>query len=207
MWHRYFRQPRCTCASWIRESARRGKIVYLAAGDQQFVAPDNGLLSLVTTRLAPQQVIAVESRRYWREPVSSTFHGRDIMAPVAAHVGRGVEPRQLGSVQANMIQLDWPAVSVTDRSVTGTVLVIDHFGNLITNITRSMLPAPSPGTLLQVVCDERPCDAFVQTYGAASAGELVALFGSSDRLEIAVTNGSAAQRLQVPPDCQVHVTW
>ena len=183
------------------------KIVYAGIGDQQFIAPDNGLLSLVARRFPTSDVIAVESRRYWREPVSSTFHGRDILAPVAAHVSRGVAPGQLGPRHSDLVQLSWPAVWSSARSLTGAVLAVDHFGNLVTNITRAMISPELPCQDVRVACGGHACDALVQTYGDATPGQLVALFGSADRLEIAVTNGSAAQRLGVEANTPVRVSW
>lgn len=183
------------------------KIVYAGIGNQQFVAPDNGLLSLVARRFPPGDLIAIEARRYWREPVSSTFHGRDILAPVAAHVSCGVAPGELGSRQADLVQLSWPAVCSSARSLEGTVLAIDHFGNLLTNITRSMVPRQLPRQDMRVACGGHICEALVQTYGDATTGQLVALFGSTDRLEIAVTSGSAAQLLQAEANTPVRVSW
>lgn len=170
------------------------QIIYLACGNQQFVAPDNGLLSLVAARGEVTQIIAVETRQYWRQPVSSTFHGRDIMAPVAAHLTRGILPHELGRPQGDLQRLDWPPVTRTERTVAGTVLLIDHFGNIITNLTRDLLPADLDLSSARVRCGQHTCEAVVSTYGEARSGTLIALFGSSDRLEIAVAQGNAAHR-------------
>ncbi len=182
-------------------------IVYGAIGGQQYVAPDNGVLSLLAQQDRTDELITVCSPRFWRTPVSPTFHGRDIMAPVAAHVSRGLPPVHLGPRQAALVALPWPDVQISPRSMQGHVLTTDRFGNLITDIARSHMPGDVAPSAIRVVCGSHLCELFVQTYGQASSGQVVALFGSSDRLEIAVTNGNAARQLGVGVNTQVHVSW
>ena len=183
------------------------RIIYVACGDQQFVAPDNGLLSLAVLGREVTQIIAIESPRYWRQSVSATFHGRDIMAPVAAHLALGVPPHQLGPPRGDLLRLRWPVVRRTPGALVGSILLIDHFGNLITNIARDMLPSEPLASAVRVTCGPRACEAWVRTYGHADPGALVALFGSSGRLEIAVTLGSAAEELRCAIGDEVRVTW
>lgn len=183
------------------------KIMYAKIGDQHFIAPDNGVLSLVARRQPPDTMVAISRPDFWRRPVSATFHGRDIMAPVAAHVALGVEPRRLGPRLAGLVQLDWPEVDRQPCALVGSVVLVDHFGNLITNITREMLPAELAAEKLNVKCGAHEQCAVVETYGQARRGMAVALFGSSDRLEVAVTNGSAARTLGCDVGDSVQVTW
>ena len=141
------------------------KIVYACLADQHLVAPDNGVLSLLARRYPPSQIIALESPAYWHADVSATFHGRDIMAPVAAHVSLGVAPRDLGPPLARLAELDWPEVTCRPGGLAGEVILVDHFGNLITNIRRSMLPPHVAPEELTVYCGRHVCEACVATYG------------------------------------------
>ncbi len=183
------------------------KIVYARFGVQQFIAPDNGLLSLVERQQPADELICLDAPEYWRPEVSATFHGRDIMASVAAHVTLGVESRQLGARHAGLTQIAWPEVDCQERSLRGSVVLVDGFGNLITNIMRDTLPRDVPRADMRVACGTHVCRDLVATYGDASPGDTIALFGSSDRLEIAVTNGNAAQTLGCATGDTVEVTW
>ncbi len=185
-------------------TARR--IVYAKIGEQNFIAPNNGLLSLLARDQPVSQLIAIESSEYWQQPVSATFHGRDIIAPVAAHLTLGVAPRQLGTRLPRLKQLDWPAIDRRRDSIVGSILMVDHFGNLITDITRTMLPGRGAGEF-QVALGDHVCHSLVETYGQAEPGVTVALFGSNDRLEIAITNGNAARTLGHGVGDRVIVRW
>ena len=172
------------------------KIVYACIDRRHYVAPDNGLLGLLARRHPPSAVIALANRAYWRETVSNTFHGRDIMAPIAAHVGRGVHPADLGPALADLTPLDWPEPAAGKEEVTGAVCSIDAFGNLITNLESGMLQHVGPGDTLRVYCGGRMISGLVTAYGDRPRGELVALIGSNGCLEIAVVGGSAKAALR-----------
>jgi S-adenosylmethionine hydrolase len=171
------------------------KIVYAAIDQRHYIAPDNGLLGLVARRCAPSQIVELTNRSFWRETVSHTFHGRDIMAPVAAHLARGVSPSSLGAPLSQLTPLDWPEAVVEDDHIIGEIIAIDAFGNLITNIGRDLLPRLAAQQTIDVSCRGRTVQGLVDTYGDRPAGEVTALLGSSDRLEIAVVGGSAEQTL------------
>jgi S-adenosylmethionine hydrolase len=181
-------------------------IVYAEIGDQCYIAPDNGLLSLLTCSRPATRLIALESPQYWREPVSATFHGRDIMVPAAAHLSLGVPPDQLGSTHPGLVPFEWPKVTRTPESLGGSVVSVDRFGNLITNITRDLLPPDVAIRSLEIYV-RGTRTTLTPSYGMAESGSVIALLGSSDRLEIAVTNGSAAQRLHCGVGQSVHVRW
>src|ERR1700676_2237258 len=104
-------------------TARR--IVYAEIGDQRYLCPDNGLLSRLTLKTRPGRLVSVENSEHWLPAVSDTFHGRDIMAPVAAQLSLGWEPDLLGPTLAELTPLQWPAPTVGPREVSGTVLWID----------------------------------------------------------------------------------
>jgi S-adenosylmethionine hydrolase len=174
-------------------TARR--LIYAEIADQRYLAPNNGLLSLLAASNPPRRVIALENPQYWLPQPSRTFHGRDILAPVAAHLASGLDPAVLGPIVETIELLDCPRPRVTSDQVAGEVIYVDSFGNLITNIHREEVAALGEPRRLTVACRDREIRGIVPTYAAALPGELLALFDSQGRLEIAVAGGSAAQRL------------
>lgn len=179
-------------------------IVYARIGRQQFVAPDNGLLSRLAHRSAPESVLRLSRPEYWLQPVSATFHGRDVMAPVAARLSLGLAPKHLGLPQSGLVMLRWPTVRVDEGGIHGSILAADSFGNLVTDITAGML-AKYPREKLRVRCLQQTIEGLSTTYGNHSPSTLAALIGSSDRLEIAVVGGSAAKALGAKPGDDVLV--
>jgi S-adenosyl-L-methionine hydrolase (adenosine-forming) len=155
----------------------------------------------------------VECRELFREPVSTTFHGRDILAPVAAELARGMSPaavgRRVGKKELAALPL---APAVFDRAgptVTGEVVSLDHFGNLLTNLSRDLIReagGPSrPRIFIRI--KETLIAGVAPSYGAARPGELLALFGSRGMLEIAINQGSAGRKLAAGPGEPVLVTF
>jgi S-adenosylmethionine hydrolase len=167
----------------------RRELLYAEFGGRRFLAPDNGLLSLLGE---PQRIIRIDQMRPWREVTSSTFHGRDILAPLAAHLSLGLDPATIGALTNDMVRLDLPIPRREGHEVAGQITHIDPFGNLITNIHRNALDGALPQSVRFGQHLIRP---FVATYGERAPGEVVALFGSNGYLEVAVVNGSAAVAL------------
>jgi S-adenosylmethionine hydrolase len=166
-------------------------------GRWRFVAPDNGLLTNVARRYAPRRVIRIENRRYFRATVSPTFHGRDIMAPVAAHWSLGVDAAEFGTViSGRLISLPESKAEILDDVIVGEVLWSDSFGNLITSIEESQIP-PTGRSDLCIECAGRTLRGLRSNYSEGNPGELLALIGSSGRLEIAVRDGNAARVLGI----------
>src|SRR5262245_5591325 len=184
-------------------TARR--IVYVEIGPQRYLAPDNGLLSLLASRDRPKQILALENSKFWLTKRSATFHGRDVLAPVAAHLAAGVDPEKLGSSRDELMTLDWPRPKKIPRGLEGEVLYVDSFGNIISNISREQLGALGSPASLFIEVAGRKLRGLVPTYGAALAGECVALLDSQDRLEIAIVEGSAARDLTVKAGDPVRV--
>ncbi len=185
-------------------SQRRAVILRTASAD--FVAPDNGVLSYVIREASPEsaegkqpaelrpelEAFAITEPRYWRTPVSPTFHGRDIFAPVAAHLSLGHSPADFGERLSSLVMLRLTRPHrEPDGSVVGHILHIDGFGNLITDITTQDLP--SGGEPLSIKVGGQTIQGLVRTY--AEGEGLIALIGSSDRLEISVKGGSARNLL------------
>ncbi len=183
------------------------RIVYAQIGDQQFIAPDNGLLSRLTAKARASRIIALENAEHWLPSVSNTFHGRDIMAPVAAQLSLGMEPHRLGPTVAELIELDWPAPQVESRVIRGEVSWIDSFGNLMTNITTAMLAAIPDEDSPEVEIAGQTIRGIELAYGHRPAGTPLALVGSGGYLEIAVTNGSAAVKFGAGEGATVTVRW
>jgi S-adenosylmethionine hydrolase len=165
-------------------------------GEQWYLAPDNGLLTGVLRCAPASAIVSLENRAFFQSNVSCTFHGRDIFAPVAAHLGRGIPAEELGPRIDALVQIDWPTPQTAGDQLVGEIISIDSFGNLITNITRRDVQDWRPIGAIDVHCGGQIIRGIANTYGAHAAGEFVALFGSTVRLEIAVVNGSAARRLQ-----------
>jgi S-adenosylmethionine hydrolase len=175
-------------------TSRRGLAARMGA--HFFVGPDNGLFGAVladaeATRL-PVAVVELTESRFWRAEVSATFHGRDVFAPVAAHLANGVPLTDLGPALKDPVRLALPQAERTATGWTAHVSAIDAFGNLASDLPAGELP---PGGAVVVRCCGRQIHGLVRSYGEREAGELVALVDSQGRLEIAVVNGSAAREL------------
>lgn len=170
---------------------------------QIILAPDNGCWTEIG--LPGDGVIRrLTECRYWRPEVSATFHGRDILAPVAGHLSLGLDPAALGPALdlewERCVTLDMPKPVRSGNMVRGQVVHVDTFGNLITSIRPGRSTTPQTATIAG-----RTMNRFVRTYGDAEPGSLVALTGSSGRLEFAVVNGSAAALLGVGVGAAVEV--
>jgi len=179
-------------------TARRPLFVADAAG-RRFVGPDNGLFTPFLGEGA--RAFALASREVVPEPESATFHGRDLFAPVAAWLAAGGVPERLGPPVLDPVRLPWPEPTRDGPRLRGEVLLADPFGNLVTSIRAAHLPGGS----LAVEAAGRPARV-VRTYGEGRPGELVALLGSSGRLEVSVREGSAARTLGVGRGAPV-VLW
>lgn len=183
-------------------SSRRG--IAAEAGDYRFVAPDNGLLTLVLRETPPTALVELRDPKYARSTVSRTFEGRDRFAPAAAWLARGIALTALGPPLREWEMLVIPRAEVSGRELRGEVLRIDRFGNLVTNITRAAVDEFSSGTARVLVGPHEI--SLVGTYSEAAPNALCALFGSSNRLEVAVNGGSAARHLGVARGAPVVVT-
>lgn len=159
----------------------------------RFVCPDNGLLGVVLEGTSPTRVIRCTDPAWWRPDISRTFHGRDVMAPLAAHWASGVDSSRFGPVCEALVPLPTSTrPDERDGTLHGRVLWADHFGNLVTNIRRVDLDrwSTAPSVWIGDV-DVGPVRA---TYGEIEADGTLALVGSGGRLEISVNRGSAAER-------------
>ncbi len=186
--------------------SRRRLLVGKYAG-RYVVAPDNGVISLVHHEVPIEDLRVVENVRFCLATVSATFHGRDILAPVAAHLARGQNLRDFGPFTDHLevLQIERSTASA-NGVVTGVVLYVDRFGNLITNIRREELTCAHPHRhTAQVYVNGRCIGPLRTCYADVGVGEPLALLGSSDCLEIAVNRGRAADLLACGPSARVEV--
>lgn len=184
-------------------SARRG--IAAEAGDYKFVAPDNGVLSAVLAETPARRVVELTERKYARPTVSRTFEGRDRFAPAAGWLAKGISIVSLGRPVTDYVVIDVPQPVVDEGGITGEVMRVDRFGNLVTNIDRRTFEHLAHLSSVEVAIGGREVARLVATYAEAPAGEPCALFGGTDHLEIAVNAGDAASVLGVGRGARVTV--
>ncbi len=187
-------------------SARRPIVV--KAGMHIFVAPDNGVLSLVYEREEAISVRHITAEHYFRQPVSSTFHGRDIFAPVAGYLSKGVELAKFGDEITDYVRFAAPKPKpVAPNSWKGVVLKVDKFGNLITNIMPKDIPQLFQATEgFKVTVGKAEVTRIRPNYAEGSQGEIFGLLGSTGFLEISINRGSAARAAGADKGAEVSVT-
>jgi S-adenosyl-L-methionine hydrolase (adenosine-forming) len=175
---------------------RRALVV--RAHDQLFVGPDNGVLEWAMSD--PGAVVhAVAEPRFQRQPASRTFHARDVFGPAAAHLARGEEIASFGPRVTDPVRAVQPRARLVNGALVGQVMFVDRFGNAITNLTEEEWTAhglaKTPPEGAQVEAADRVIHGLSRAYGDAPIGTLVAIIGSTGRLEIAQVGGDAAERL------------
>jgi S-adenosylmethionine hydrolase len=183
------------------------KIVYAEFGEQRYIAPDNGLLSLLARHTPALMIRTLAEPGTWLPRVSATFHGRDIMAPVAARLSLGLAPEQLGPRQDKLVELQWPEAHAVLGRIEGCVSSIDSFGNLITNISAEALSGVPTGEQVRIVCGDHETFGIFRAYADQPEMTLIALVGSGDMLELAIVGDSAATMLGERVGAPVTVTW
>ena len=160
-----------------------------------FVGPDNGLFSSIIETQRHTDVIHLNKTRYWMHNISPTFHGRDIFAPIAAHLSLGVNPFSMGEKIDNPTHLASPLPQKNNGDLVGEVIRVDHFGNLITNITKEHLGPFLVSKDLIIRLGRVTLKKISTTYNDVPEGQPLALIGSSHLLEIAVNMGKATDFL------------
>lgn len=165
------------------------------------VGPDNGLFTLFLADEPDAECYTITNARYVLPHISTTFHGRDIFAPAAAHLARGVDIAELGSRINNPVAFSIPIpIQQPDGSWHGCVLYADHFGNLITSVTDDFMRRIGD---VEILIGHQRIVGLGRTYAQATPGDLIALIGSSGHLEISIANGNAAQTLGLGPDAPI----
>ena len=167
----------------------------VSAEKQYFVAPDNGVLSLVFDRESCV-VRHITAEHYFLNPVSPTFHGRDVFAPTAAWLSKAWQSEAFGEIVTDYVRFTVPKAKPSGQAVKGVVLRVDAFGNLMTNLTPEDVPAAAATSGdIKLVVNGKEVRKLAQTFSHGAVGEPVAIFGSAGFLEIAVNRGSAARTL------------
>ena len=182
--------------------SRRRALAVSAAG-HFFVGPDNGVFTPFLQEDVLAGVVAVEEERFRLRPFSSTFHGRDLFAPAAAHLARGADYRSLGPAVENPVKFPWPRPSVDGDEVAGVVLHVDHFGNCITSIKEEDLPA---WEAYYVRCCKVDFGLLKRHYAEVVSGAPLALINSMGRVELAIAQGNASVALGIKAGDDVALT-
>lgn len=182
--------------------------VALRARDHVFVGPDNGLFPLLLDGTAPDEVVELDRPAFWRTPEpTTTFHGRDIFAPVAAHLAAGRRLADVGSPVEALKPLYWALPISDDQGIQGWVVHIDRFGNCITNIPRETFESRRADRAVRCFAGGTILDTVHDTYAAVDAGEPLLLFNSAAFLEIAVNSGNAAELLGIRKGDPVNIVF
>ena len=184
-------------------STRRPLLAEMAG--QYFIAPDNGVLSMIFPREKPK-VRHITAEKYFLHPVSRTFHGRDVFSPAAAHLAAGVTPAQFGKRIEDYLRASFHQPAHTGQHTwTGTILKADHFGNLATNFHIDQFPAIRTHAFSLQAC-RRAITRLALTFSECAPGELFVIVGSSGYLEVAASEGSAAKLLGCGAGSPVELT-
>jgi S-adenosyl-L-methionine hydrolase (adenosine-forming) len=175
------------------------------------VGPDNGLLSWAATALGgPERAVLLTKDAFWNNPVSHTFHGRDVFMPVASHLAIGTALTEAGSEVdvAELVTLAAPTCRMLDGEAEGEVLSVDRFGNVQLSVPSAAAGdlGISLGSSVIIRCNRREVTApYLETFGSASPGELIVFADSAGLISLAVRNGNAAERLSLPPGARVRI--
>lgn len=180
------------------------RALIFTSGGQVFVGPDNGLLVPAARRVGTPRAYAIDDEQLVRGIRSATFHGRDLFAPVAGLLAKGMLPSALGSPASEFADLEFGTGRLERGTLTGEIIYADPFGNLITNIPASLLPAE--GKRVMVRAGRKTTSAIIaRTYGDGAPNRLLVVPGSDGFAEIAMREASAAQALGAGPGSAVHV--
>ncbi len=174
-------------------------ILYVEAGEWRFVLPDNGLISAIADAYPIHRMIQLTQTEFFSPRISPTFHGRDIMSHVIGHLLRGAVPTAMGNSVESFVKICFPHPTISrENGLMGEILFVDHFGNAISNIRRERLIQEFgleclSNAAFKVYVDGQPQRLpFCRNYSQRNSGELVSLFDSQGRLELAVVCGNAA---------------
>jgi S-adenosyl-L-methionine hydrolase (adenosine-forming) len=182
------------------------RVPLLAEFDEgYFIGPDNGIASLLFADQAPRRLVHLSNRTYHRQPSSATFHGRDIFAPVAAHLSLGTDPAVFGESVSDFVRLHWPTPTKSETGIDGEIVYIDSFGNLLTNIEEKDLAAFKKENL-SITLGDMVIRGLVPNYAAGENGHYIALINSWGLLEIALYKDSAQRRCKARTGDKVYAS-
>lgn len=179
-------------------------LLAVEAGGHIYLAPDNGLLSAIFEKYPMPNVFKIENKALFLPRVSRTFHGRDILAPVAAHLTKGVPLKEVGPRIDDFDRGEFPHPVAKVDALEGQIVYRDRFGNLMTNISHTDIEGFDPVTL-EVRAGYTQITGLSGAYSDVEKGELLCMIGSAGYLEIALREGSAAEKLRFPLGTEVEV--
>lgn len=183
------------------------KSVAVRIHDQIFVGPDNGLFTLVANG-DEYEAYELSETRFWGRTRSNTFHGRDIFAPVASHLSKGVLLGDLGPRLDGLVSYKWALPVHDNEGIQGWVMHVDHYGNLVTNITEEMISPMMTGNVpLKIYIGNTIINGVVHTFADVDAGEPAALIGSSGHLEVVVNSGDASALLSAEKGSPISILF
>jgi S-adenosylmethionine hydrolase len=192
----------------------RRNIIALQAAGHFFVAPDNGVLTLVLDDHEPGALVKVDNSDFFQDTISETFHGRDIIAPIGAYIAKGISLADVGSEYhlSNVVRLpELGARTSQEGKLVGKIITVDRFGNLITNVSINDLQTGTNRSQAdrkpQIRIGRARIDGLVRTYSDAGAQTAVALIGSRGYLEVAINGGSAQAQLNAKKGDRVEVIF
>ena len=180
--------------------------VLIVTSNYFFIGPDNGLFTLSLLREKVKRVIVLTKKRYFLSPVSSTFHGRDLFAPVAAHLSLGTKPEAFGVRTDTWVELSLGKPEQKAKELVGGILHRDVFGNLTANIDEQSLSAFTRGRPFSIRVGRHTVRGLKKGYWEGSKGEVIALIGSGGFLEISVREGNAQEKLKAKRGDPVRIT-
>lgn len=185
-------------------SARRP--IMVMTDDCNFIGPDNGVFSYIYERAQVNRVVHFTTEHYFQQPVSSTFYGRDVFAPCAAYVSKLVDWRMMGEEISDPVRLNTPSpVVMSEKQIRGTVIHVDRFGNLITNITPAELTEELVRAGARVRIGKHEAARVLTHFAEANQNELFAYFGSAGFLELALPRQSAARVIEARRGIEIDV--
>jgi S-adenosylmethionine hydrolase len=179
----------------------RKTVVLKTKAGKYYVGPDNGIFTQVIKREEVEEAHELTNPAYHLRPDAAvTFHGRDVFGPAAAHLAAGTDLKEFGPKLASLTMLNENPATVVGNNLTGEVVYVDHYGNIVTNFRADHLAGAAYGTLLKATLNGRSLSLpYLKTYGDAPDIRPFALIGSDGELEIAVAKGSAAEQLKAAP--------
>jgi S-adenosylmethionine hydrolase len=181
--------------------------ILVVTDNYYFIGPDNGVFSYIYQREQVNRIIHLTAEHYFRQPVSNTFHGRDIFAPSAAHLSKGIDSRVMGEEINDPVRFNIPMPTVlSNGTIRGHVIHADRFGNIVTNITPVELTAERVRAGVRVRIGKHEVVRLLTHFAEAGSGELFAYFGSAGFLELAVPRQSAARMVEARRGMEVEVT-
>jgi S-adenosylmethionine hydrolase len=176
------------------------RLIAIQEENSIWIGPDNGLFTLVLKNQPEALIVHLTNTAFFLKTVSATFHGRDILAPAVAHLSLGVSIKEMGETISDPFLLNIPAPEIKENRLIGQVLWMDHFGNLITNISQKMVLPFLSGLSLNIIVGSQTIHEINRTYSQGRPGQLMALIGSSGYLEIACNLGKASEKVGFHPD-------